>query len=323
MLASALTGWSAYCGERVAHPGHVPLVKEFSVSGLKTLGVRLCMLLLPLLCFGHQAESQEPGSTTDAPVQGSHNQQDSSLAPRSTRNLRFRCGVTPNDPANQTFNVAVDYYNEGHAVVWVKFRLGVQLDHSAPLYYDAASRQPLEPGKLQGYAVSVIKEEPAQRVEEHVPGSVPSTMVECKVDQVRICPVGIAAGSDSSLNSDKDLNCKPEPSFTEKFKLPPDKKWNCIDIDDGGRRCGIVARTAENCIATVCMGDMVWVTTSRQWFAFDGEDWISCLSDDANLDPQKVWGQCSDLIRKRQAGFTPGEYVPLPQSPATPTSERE
>jgi len=295
------------------------------VFGLNIVRVKLCMLLLPLLCFSRQAKPQTIGSGSEAPAQIPRHQHDTATTSRSTRNLQFRCTVSPTDPANQTFNVAVDYYNEGHAVVWVKFRLGVRLDQGAPLYYDAASRRPLEPGKLQGYAVSVIKEEPAQRVEEHVPGSVPSTMVECKVDLVKICPVGITAGSDSSLTSDpdKDLNCTPEPSFTEKFKLPPDKKWDCIDIDDGGRKCGAVTRPAESCIATVCMGDMVWVTTSRQWFAFDGEDWISCLSDDPNLDPQKVWGQCADLIRKRQTEFTPGEYVPLPQSPPTPTPERD
>ena len=282
------------------------------------------MSLLPLLCVADRAETRLSSLSTNAIIQA-RRLQETSKHSRSVRNLRFRCVVAPNDPTNQTFNVAIDYYNQGHAVVWVKFRLGVQLDNSALLYYVAADDQPLEPGKTQRYAVSVIKEEPAHRVEERVPGSIVQSLVECKVDQVTICPAGVSVGVDNNApsNSSKESHCTPEPSFTEKFKVPPDKKWNCFDIDDGGRRCETVVRPHESCLATVCMGDMVWVTTSRQWFAFDGEDWLSCRSDDPNLDPQGLWSKCADLIRKKQTEFTPGEFVPLPKAGDVPALERE
>lgn len=217
--------------------------------------------------------------------------------------------------------IAVQFRNEGPAAVQVKFRLKVLINDDPPSSYEYATDKPVEPSEQSEYPVSVLQSEHEDAQAGIVPEQVPSASIECRVENIQVCPVAISPRSTAGepSNSSTGEACITEASITRKMKLPEDKKWNCIEVDDGGKNCTAISRPPENCVASICMGDMVWVTLSRQWFAFDGADWTSCHAIDYYAEPNQVWPLCAAAVRARQAGFTPGEYVPLSESsdPAT------
>jgi hypothetical protein len=281
--------------------------------------VRVCILLLIFACSAQHVNSQKRqgviDTSTEAISERSDREEHGSIASRLEHNVRFRCGVSSSEPTNQAFRVALKYFNEGHDVVVIRFRLRVQINDDSPSYYEASSNQSLEPGNEREYAVSILPEANTSQ-EALVAEPVHATLIECRVEKLQICPVAIAESANgvSQANSTRNLDCTPEISITQKLKFPPDKKWNCFDVDDGGKRCEILARPSDNCLATICMADMVWMTRPRQWVAFDGVDWTSCNASDPYEDPQELWNQCANVIRKKQTEFTPGEYIPLSQA---------
>jgi hypothetical protein len=277
------------------------------------------ILLLTLICGTQRANAQVNEKPVGALSEAVQNAGDGQFVlPKPSRlehSVQFRCGVSSDDPTNQAFNITASYYNEGHSVVVVKFRLRLQVNDDAPLYYENPSNQSLEPGTKGEFSVSAVAEAHAPP-ENRFPGQAPVTLIECRIENIQLCPVSISdsANGVSQSNSNGMVGCTQRTPITQKLKLPPDKKWNCFDIDDGGIKCEILSRPSDNCVATICLGDMIWVLTSHHWFAFDGLDWTSCDANDLYANPQDVWKQCANVIRKRQSQFTPGEYIPLSKS---------
>lgn len=260
--------------------------------------IALCVLSLSLCCVAQQASEKEQGTNSGS-------KKGRSVDP--PYKMRFNCGVASADPTNQAFNVNVDFYNEGHSTVGVGFRLGVEANQGAPSYYDYESDARLRPGTTGRWSVAVIAEaQVGDALDAHGKRSV---SIQCTIDNVRVCVLKAEKGSELSSE-----NCVAGASFARILKLPPDKVWNCFEEEEAGVRCKVVQRPASNCLAAVCLGDMIWVRRAREWYAFDGVDWASCKATDLNANPDEVWKKCGPMIRERQRGFNPGEYVPLSPS---------
>ncbi len=278
---------------------------------------RLCLYIVCSLLLGlaHPANGQQKPPTNDSSAGPAGVAPDRALSRRSgpRTNVRFQCGAASTDPTNHAMTVTVQYRNEGRSAVLVKFRLKVLINNDPPSSYEYSSDKPLEAGEQSEYPVSVLQGEHEDPQGGVVPEQVPTASIECRVENVQVCPVATSTGSAEAEQSGSSANqtCIAEASITRKMNLPEDKKWNCIEVDDGGKNCTVIARPPDNCVASICMGDMVWVTLARQWFAFDGADWTACHAVDYYAEPNLIWPLCATAVRARQAGFTPGEYVPL------------